>query len=184
MFDIKINIMDNVDLDIINSIEEKCFKGESLSQNELDYYLNYVVYQTRKILALNRQKDINSYNFNFMCDLAQSIIARYFEKLKISYKPVETGKAITSDILGHSFLIADFNLDDDNKSYIIDPTYNQFFDVSKCAENNFKVIVKMDYGQGTFSIIPCSDLTTEEFTSKTYSQSVSLNLYNVYEYQI
>ncbi len=52
------------------------------------------------------------------------------------------------------------------------------------GENNFKVIVKMDYGQGTFSIIPCSDLTTEEFTSKTYSQSVSLNLYNVYEYQI
>lgn len=52
------------------------------------------------------------------------------------------------------------------------------------GENNFKVIVKMDYGQGTFSIIPCSDLTTEEFASKTYSQSVSLNLYNVYEYQI
>ena len=43
IFDVKINIMDNVDLDIINSIEEKCFKGESLSQNELDYYLNYVV---------------------------------------------------------------------------------------------------------------------------------------------
>ena len=51
------------------------------------------------------------------------------------------------------------------------------------GENNFKAIVKMDYGQGTFSIIPCSDLTTEEFTSKTYNQSVSPNLYNVYEYQ-
>lgn len=140
VFDVKISVMENVDLDIIANIEYKCFNGEKLSQNEVDYYLNYVVYQTRKILALNRQKDINSYNFNFMCDLAQSIIARYFEKLKISYKPVETGKAITSDILGHSFLIADFNLDDENKSYIIDPTYNQFFDVSKCAENNFKVI--------------------------------------------
>ena len=51
------------------------------------------------------------------------------------------------------------------------------------GENNFKVIVKMDYGQGTFSIIPCRDLTTEEFTSKIYNQSVSPNLYNVYEYQ-
>lgn len=108
IFDVKINIMDNVDLDIINSIEEKCFKGDSLSQNELDYYLNYVVYQSREILALNKNKELGHYSFDFMCDTAQSIIARYFDKLNISYKPVETGKAITNDILGHSFLLADF----------------------------------------------------------------------------
>ena len=140
IFDVKINIMDNVDLDIINSIEEKCFKGESLSQNELDYYLNYVVYQTREILALNKNKELNDYSFDFMCDTAQSIIARYFDKLHISYKPVETGKAITNDILGHSFLLADFTVDDEFKTYILDPTYNQFFDVDKCSENNFKII--------------------------------------------
>lgn len=140
IFDVKINVMDNVDLDIINSIEEKCFKGESLSQNELDYYLNYVIYQTREILALNKQKELNDYSFDFMCDTAQSIIARYFDKLNITYKPVETGKAITDDILGHSFLLADFTVDGENKTYILDPTYNQFFDVDKCSENNFKVI--------------------------------------------
>ena len=44
VFDVKINIMDTADLDIINSIEEKCFNGESLSRNELDYYLNYIIY--------------------------------------------------------------------------------------------------------------------------------------------
>ena len=140
VFNVKINIMDNVDLDIINSIEEKCFKGESLSQNELDYYLNYVIYQTREILALNKNKELNAYSFDFMCDTAQSIIARYFDKLNITYKPVETGKAITDDILGHSFLLADFTVDGENKTYILDPTYNQFFDVNKCSENNFKVI--------------------------------------------
>ena len=140
IFDVKINVMDNVDLDIINSIEEKCFKGESLSQNELDYYLNYVIYQTREILALNKQKELNDYSFDFMCDTAQSIIARYFDKLNITYKPVETGKAITDDILGHSFLLADFTVDGENKTYILDPTYNQFFDVDKCSENNFKII--------------------------------------------
>ena len=140
IFDVKINIMDNVDLDIINSIEEKCFKGESLSQNELDYYLNYVVYQTREILALNKNKELNDYSFDFMCDTAQSIIARYFDKLHISYKPVETGKAITNDILGHSFLLADFTVDGEVKTYILDPTYNQFFDVDRCNENNFKII--------------------------------------------
>ena len=88
IFDVKINIMDNVDLDIINSIEEKCCKGESLLQNELDYYLNYVIYQTRKILSLNKNKELSDYSFNFMCDTAQSVIARYFDKLNISYKPV------------------------------------------------------------------------------------------------
>lgn len=140
IFDVKINIMDNVDLDIINSIEEKCCKGESLLQNELDYYLNYVIYQTRKILSLNKNKELSDYSFNFMCDTAQSVIARYFDKLNISYKPVETVKAITNDILGHSFLIADFKVDDEVKTYILDPTYNQFFDVDRCSENNFKII--------------------------------------------
>lgn len=139
VFDVKINVMENVDLDIIANIESKCFNGESLSQNELDYYLSYVVYQTRKLLALNKQKDLNSYNYNFMCDTAQSMVARYFEKLKISYTPVQTQNAITSDVLGHNFLLSDFMVDGEVKSYIIDPTYNQFFDVSRCAENNFKV---------------------------------------------
>lgn len=140
IFDVKINIMDNVDLDIINSIEEKCFKGETLSQNELDYYLNYVIYKTREILSLNKNKELNNYSFNFMCDTAQSIIARYFDKLNISYKPVETGKAIIDGILGHSFLLANFKVDGKNITYILDPTYNQFFDVDKCRENNFKTV--------------------------------------------
>ena len=140
VFNVKINIMDNVDLDIINDIESKCFNGDSLSQSEIDYYLNYVIYQTRVLISSKKNKDINDYKFNFMCDTAQSIIARYFDKLNITYKPVETGKAITNDILGHSFLTADFNVNGEVKSYIIDPTYNQFFDVNRCSENNFKVI--------------------------------------------
>ena len=59
IFYVKINIMDNVNLDIINSIEEKCFNGESLSQSEIDYYLNYIVYQTRVLLSSKKDKDIN-----------------------------------------------------------------------------------------------------------------------------
>lgn len=140
VFNVKNNLMDNVDLDIIKDIEGKCFNFESLSQSEIDYYLNYIVYQTRVLLSSKKGKDINDYKFNFMCDTVQSIIARCFEKLNISYKPVETRRLITSDILGHSFLIADFNVDGELKSYIIGPTYNQFFDVDRCSENNFKVI--------------------------------------------
>lgn len=140
VFNVKVNVMDNVDMDIISDIESKCLEGESISQNEIDYFLNYVVYQTRTLISSKKSRDVNEYGFNFMCDTAQSIIARYFDQLNISYKPVETGKAITNDILGHSFLIVDFNVDGEVKSYIIDPTYNQFFDVNKCSESNFKVI--------------------------------------------
>lgn len=140
IFSVKINIMDNVDLDIISDIESKCFNMNALTQNELDYYLNYVVYQTRMLLSQKKNKNINDYSFDFMCDTAQSIIARYFEKLNIVYNPVQTQKAIADDVIGHSFLVADFVVGDEVKSYIIDPTYNQFFDANRCMENNFKVI--------------------------------------------
>lgn len=132
--------MDNVDLDIISNIEGKCINSESLTSSEIDYFLNYVVYQTRILLSSIKNVDITNYNYNFMCDTAQSIIARYFDDLNISYKPVETQKAITENILGHSFLISDFVIDGINKSYIIDPTFNQFFGVDKCSESNFKVL--------------------------------------------
>ena len=140
IFDIKINVMDNVDLDIISDIESKCFNNDSLTQNELDYYLNYIVYQTRLLISQKKDKNANDYNFSFMCDTAQSMIARYFDKLNINYNPVQTQKAIATDVLGHSFLVADFLVAGEVKSYIIDPTYNQFFSVDKCMENNFKVI--------------------------------------------
>lgn len=140
VFDVKINVMNDVNLDIINEIERKCFNKESLSQNELDYYLNYIVYSVRSLLSFKKDKEVNHYSYNFMCDTAQSIIARYFEKLNIDYKAVETQKAITSDIIGHSFLIVSMNVDGEEKEYIIDPTYNQFFDIDRCSEDNFKIV--------------------------------------------
>ena len=93
IFDVKINIMDNVDLDIINSIEEKCFKGKGLSQNELDYYLNYVVYQTREILALN--KNISTGKFDD-------------EEKEIMVDPLEDLKQYRDAILAHFQQLSEF----------------------------------------------------------------------------
>lgn len=140
IFNIKVNVMEDVNLDIISDIETKCLHNESLSEEEIYYFLNYVVYKTRFMLSSIKNKDIDNYSYDFMCDTAQSIIGRYFDKLNIDYKPVETQKAITSDVLGHSFLIADFVLNDEVKSFIIDPTFNQFFDIDKCKESEFKII--------------------------------------------
>lgn len=140
MFDIKINIMDNVDMDIISNIEYKLLNGFDLTQNELDYFLNYVAYQTRVLLSFKKNKNIEDYNFNFMCDTAQSIIARYFDELGLVYNAVQTQDAISKDILGHSFIVCSFMVDGLNKSYIIDPAFNQFFDIDRCKESEFKVI--------------------------------------------
>ena len=41
VFNVKTNMMDNVDLDIISDVESKCFNGNSLSFDEINYYLNY-----------------------------------------------------------------------------------------------------------------------------------------------
>ena len=168
LFNVKINVMDDVDLDIIALIEEKCTNGESLNQDEVDYYLSYVIYQTRALLSLKKFKEVSDYNYSFMCDTAQSIIARYFDKLHISYKPVETGKAITNDILGHSFLLADFTVDGETRTYILDPTYNQFFDVDKCSENNFKIINGI--------VVKTPDLGYFALKSDENSQNVVKNL--------
>lgn len=138
MFDIKINVMDNVDMDIISNIEYKLLNGFDLTQNEVDYFLNYVSYQTRILLSLKKSKNIDDYNF--MGDTAQSIIARYFDELGLAYNAVQTQDAISKDILGHSFIVSSFMVDGVNKSYIIDPTFNQFFDIDRCKESEFKLI--------------------------------------------
>ena len=160
--------MDNVDLDIISDIENKCLNGYPLTQNEVDYYLNYIVYQTRVLLSSKKDKEVNDYKFSFMCDTAQSIIARYFDKLNIAYNPIETQKAIVGDILGHSFLTAQFNVLGETKDYIIDPTYNQFFDVDKCSENNFKIINGI--------VVQTPDLGYFALKSDENSQNVVKNL--------
>ena len=64
MFDIKVNVMDNVDMDIISNIEYKLLNGFDLTQNELDYFLNYVAYQTRVLLSFKKNKNKRYLNIN------------------------------------------------------------------------------------------------------------------------
>ena len=63
MFNEKKYIMDNVNLDIIENIECKCINKESLSENEVNYFLNYVCFQVRKMICDNKRISIESFNF-------------------------------------------------------------------------------------------------------------------------
>lgn len=124
----------------ISEIESKCFNKEVLTHEEIIDFLDYVIYEVRDKLSLFKGKNTYNYDFSFMCDTAQAMIVRYFEKMNINCKGVSTLKAIDENVLGHNFVIASFLTDDGNEDYIIDPTYIQFFDEDKCSKDNFKVI--------------------------------------------
>lgn len=136
IFDIDINIMDNVDMDIIKMIEEKCRNGESLTNDEALYFLSYVSYKTRELISLSKKVDIASYNFSGDCTNAQSMLGYYFTDLGLKNIPVQTNR-IFFNVLQHSFIIVYILQNNELVSYIVDPTYNQFFDVDKCLTSQF-----------------------------------------------
>lgn len=140
MFNFQNTVMDDVNYDIINLVEEKCFNGASLTENEINYYLTYICFEVRKKLAFKSSKELAISNFSFECDTAQSIIVNYLKKLNVLCNPIQTEKAISAEIIGHSFVVAQFLVNEERKSYLIDPTYNQFFDSDKCQEKEFMIV--------------------------------------------
>lgn len=105
IFGFKINIMDNIDWDLIKNIEYKCQNGMTLSSSEAKYYLSYVCFMTREKLSIQSKKTISSCDFLNQCDLAQAIIINYFKSLNVECYPINTQKAITDEIVGHSFVL-------------------------------------------------------------------------------
>lgn len=125
----------NINYEIIESIEDKIKNSDSITEEETNYLLDYICYETRCKLT----NDLENDSFEFKCDLAQSIICYYLDELGIKYNACMTQKAITNDIVGHSFVISELN----NKLYLIDPTYRQFFKEEDNQENNYLEIQNM-----------------------------------------
>jgi len=140
MFNEKKYIMDNVNLDIIENIECKCINKESLSENEVNYFLNYVCFQVRKMICDNKRISIESFNFLNQCDKAQAMIVNYLKNLNVDVMAVDTQKALGDNIVGHRTVTANFLVDDNITPYLVDPTYNQFFDKGMCDEKQFLII--------------------------------------------
>ena len=122
----------------ISNIEEYCRSKMPLNEFDIELLLNHLCYSVRRKIADYAGEDFNDYSFPYKCDLAQSMICYYLEDLGISFVPVNTNEVI-SGVCGHSFVLATIN----DKEYLIDPTYIQFFTKEGCDSNKFVIINHM-----------------------------------------
>lgn len=113
----------NIDSKVIEELEKKIESNFPLTTEEINLLLDNICYQTRCKFTNN----FNNFDFSFKCDKAQAIITYYLNDLGVETHPCMTQNVITNDIEGHSFLVARFNVNGSLTSYLIDPTYRQFF---------------------------------------------------------
>ena len=123
----------NIDIEYYANIEKRISQGQSITQNEAENFLQLICQITRE--KINPNMD----NYDYKCDLAQSIICHYLEKIGCKYAACATQNVITSGITGHSFTTATLNVEGEQKSYIVDLTYIQFFHSDKCQTSNYFV---------------------------------------------
>ena len=125
-----------IDYDLISQIENKLEDNIPLSQDEAKYFLDYIVFITRTKFT----NDLDNYSFEWKCDTAISIIGNYLNSLNVNYNVCDTQKVITNNIKGHTFMIVNLNTENGTLSYLIDPTYRQFFTKDTCNESNYTLI--------------------------------------------
>lgn len=138
VFDINLNEMSDADLSIISNIENKCINNTSLSKEEAFYFLSYISYKVRTMLSDYHNKKFEENDFSGDCTNAQSMLKYYFDCLGIESIPVQTNK-IFFNTIQHSFIIVKLLVEGKIKSYIVDPTYNQFFNQEKCTDANYVI---------------------------------------------
>lgn len=123
------------DEDKICLIQNKILTNQRLSLEEIDEFLSYVCDSVRMKLAKKNNASLEKYDYLYQCDRAQAMIGRYFEQLNLPYKSPQTNMDISLEVLGHNFIVCFIN----DEVFLLDPTYNQFFDESKCTKENFKI---------------------------------------------
>lgn len=130
-------VYNELDIDYLVSIETKIKNNESLSEEEITYFLNSLIYLTR--YKINPNMD----NYDYKCDLAQAMLTHYFNRLKVTTHPAETQNTIgPNNIDGHSFLTIELFVENEKRNYLIDPTYIQFFHKENCSGANYFVSEK------------------------------------------
>lgn len=126
-----VNIINNIDFNFLNAIKNKIMNEKTLSADEINYFLECLVYETRRLIY-----DGDIY-FSYKCDKAQKIICDYLNDFGIVNYPNNTDYAITNYIVGHNFVVATFDVDNSNVNYLIDPTYIQFFKKENCSLKSY-----------------------------------------------
>ena len=119
----------------ITKIEELCQNHMPLKESEINSLLENLCWKVRKKIAEANESNIQDDSYAFKCDLAQSMIVYYFQKLGISANPVNTNEVLNGTC-GHSFVLVTIQ----EKIYLVDPTYIQFFEKDKCDVERFTII--------------------------------------------
>lgn len=126
-------IANNLDNKYLSEIENKIQNKLSVTNEELSNFLKTIIYLTR--YKINPNLD----NYDYKCDLAQSILYYYFKNLNCNIHPLTTQDSITNNITGHSFLTLELLVDNKLQHYLLDPTYIQFFKKDKCTKENYYI---------------------------------------------
>lgn len=123
----------------VNKIIDKYLLTRTLTIEEEQILLTYAIQKTLE--QISNQFQIDAYNnpLTNKCDYTQYILGKYLQSLNITTFPKETHKIIAPTTLGHSFLIVKMP----NKTYLVDPTYCQFFQEENCTKNNFIIYENM-----------------------------------------
>ncbi len=137
---IHFDINENVDSeDRISQIEELCKSNSKLSLEDVEVLLRNLSFLVRKKIADFEGVNIRDYLYSSKCDLAQSMIYYYLNKLGINVHSVNTNDVIPG-VSGHSLILASFDTTEGEKLFLIDPTYLQFFSSEKCDDSKFVII--------------------------------------------
>ena len=118
---------------VISEIEDKIINKFDVTQEELSLLLDYICQEVRYKFTT----DIENFSYENKCDKAQAILSYYFDDLGIKYYPCMTQHVITNDIVGHSFLVIEIEINGNIVHYLIDPTFRQFLISEKCNEKNY-----------------------------------------------
>lgn len=116
-----------------SEIERKISSNRSITLNEAEDFLRRISYEVRK--GINPNMD----NYDYKCDLAQSIFGHYFNKIGCKYFPCATHNVITNGVDGHSFTVVSLNVEGEERNFLLDPTYIQFFHKEKCQKSAYFV---------------------------------------------
>ena len=130
---------EEINQDRIKEIEELCRNEIPINIEDVNLLLANLSYQVRKKIADYEKVDMKEYLYPYKCDLAQSIIYYYLNELNIKVNPVNTNEVIDG-VCGHSLVIANIDTSEGKKTYLIDPTYIQFFSKENCNEDKFVII--------------------------------------------
>ncbi len=127
------------DIKLVFQIEELCKSNIQLNEEDVRVLLSHLSYLVRKLLADSNGVDMSEYSYYYKCDTAQSMICYYLNSLGIKTNPVNTNEVING-VCGYSLVLATFDTTSGEKTFLIDPTYIQFFSKEKCDKSNFVVI--------------------------------------------